>query len=43
MHKIEDTLKKNIHFVHLFLANKIDKMKTLNTVHKSQGGNVTQL
>lgn len=33
----------NIHEVHIFLANKIDKMKMLNKVHKKPNGKVTQL
>jgi hypothetical protein len=43
MHKIKDTLKLNVHEVHLFLAHKIDKMKMMHKVQTQQNGNVTQL
>lgn len=43
LHKVKETEKLNVHFVHLFLAHKIDKMKMLHQVQTAPKGNVTQL
>ena len=43
VHKVDETLRLNVHEFHIFLAHKIDKMKMLHAVQTAPKGNVTQL